>query len=129
MKPCPKVGQTLWLRRLKIYHGRHIEDQSLEPVIVRKVGRKYFSCSKEDHPTLLIEFHLDSWRQKSEYSPDYALYGSAQELADEIEATQLAIDIADAFVYGQNLRGLSLDVLRQIAAIIKGSNKAQSSST
>lgn len=42
-KPTPQVGQTLY--SLNIGNAARNCEQKLKPVIVRKVGRKYFECS------------------------------------------------------------------------------------
>jgi len=64
-----------------------------------------------------IQFHLDSWRQVTEYSPDYLLYESEQEYYDLREKERLAALLRQEFnYYGQS--PFSLETLRQVKEII-----------
>lgn len=112
----PKVGQILY--RLNIGNNARHVPQVLTPVIVSKVGRKYFTVRRYDGPyTAESEHHIDNWYERTEYSADYALYESEQAWADEKEARAICQHIAEAFRYGDNRRNLSIEVLRDMKRI------------
>lgn len=113
MKP-PTVGQRLFSLNVGNY-ARNTE-QKLTPVIVSKVGRKYFTCKREDYH-LETQYHLEDWREKTEYCVNSALYESEQAWEDEKEAAQLCKQIHQAFEYGRN-PNLPVSTLRQIAALL-----------
>ena len=115
MKEKPKVGETLWMLRENI-NGRQADtnDRKLTPVNVVKVGRKYFTV---DDCVFQIEFHLDSWRENSEFGSHRRLYRDAQEWQDEKELIALHNNIKREFGgYGKPAQ--TLEQLRQIAAIL-----------
>jgi len=115
MKTKPTVGQKLY--SLNIGNAARNREQILTPVIVRKVGRKYFSASSEASPTLITEYTLEAWEEKTEYCRNSRLFENPQEWLDEKEATDITAAIRKAFdVY--NRPAFDLETLRKIAAII-----------
>lgn len=116
MKPIPIVGQTLY--SLNVNNAARDKEQKLTPVTVTKVGRKYFACRPIDSTWRETQYSIETWREKTKYSPDSQLYVSPQELEDEKEAANISKEIQKAFEYGYNRRDVSLDALRQIKAII-----------
>lgn len=90
--------------------------QKLTPVIVLSVGKKYFTCAPSDMPNCETQFHLDDWRQKTDYCQDQKLYSSEQEWEDEEEKEAICHEIWKAFEYGSNRNGLPLEALRRIKA-------------
>lgn len=119
MKATPEIGQRLYL--LNINNAARYSPKSLTPVKVVSVGRKYFKVATDDQWKIESEFHLDSWRQKTECSPDAALYESEQALADERECDDLRKQIREAFQYGRSPL-LTLSALREIAKLIHDSH-------
>ena len=118
MKRKPVVGETLY--RLNIGNAARVREQKLVPVEVKKVGRKYFKCGlKSEDEWQWVEYHLDTWKQKSKYFAGYCLYETEQEYLDEVEHGQLHRVIRENF-NGSNLFGnnMTLSQLRRIAAII-----------
>lgn len=112
-KPIPTVGQTLYsLNTGNAHRGR---PQVLTPVIVKSVGRKYFSAGDPKY-NISTQYHLDDWREKTEYGHDSKVYASAQEWEDEKEAQALSDRIRKHFQYGQS--GLPLSSLRTIAEFL-----------
>ena len=110
MKRKPILNETLFLERCR--NWRH--EGPLIQVIVSKVGRKYFTCKMDWRE---IQFHLDSWRQVTEYSPDCLLYETEQEHSDLREKERLAALLRQEFnYYGSS--PFSLETLRQIKEII-----------
>lgn len=115
MKPIPQVGQTLY--SLNVGNSARNVQQILTPVIVRKVGRKYFECSKKLDDYFVTQYHLDTWREKTEYTPDSELYENPQDWEDQNAAVKIAAEIRDHF--SRHYRPvLPLDKLRQIRDII-----------
>jgi hypothetical protein len=119
MREKPEVGQTLY--SLNVGNAARGCEQKLTPVIVAKVGRKYFTCSEEDS-WFEAQYHLDSWRQKTDYCASSQLYTSIKEWEDERDAAVICRKIVDAFQYGKNHLSLPLDVLRKIDALIEDDN-------
>ena len=109
----PKVGQTVY--SLNVGNAARHNEQVLTPVVVTKVGRKYFTVGEGWRAT---QFHISDWSEKTEYSPCAALYESEQEWLDEKESGDLCREIARAFEYGKNSRDLPLSSLREIGKIL-----------
>ena len=55
---------------------------------VVRVGRRYFECETLSR-SFRLKFHLDTWAQKSDYSPDYRLYVSREEWESEKRREEL----------------------------------------
>lgn len=61
-------------------------------------------------------FRLDTWQQKTDYTPDEALYESEQEYLDEKEGAEISKVVNDRFkMWNPNL---PIEALRQIKAIL-----------
>lgn len=119
----PEIGQTLYSRNTGSA-ARH-SPSILTPVTVIKVGRKYFTCApagQESHEWRHSRFHLDTWRQETEYSPTECLYRSPQEWEDEKEASAINEKLRRHFQHGNSK--LSLSALRQIASILQDAQGA-----
>lgn len=118
MKPKPKVGDKLFSLAInnaaRTYKSR---DHELTPVVVTKVGRKYFSASEDKHR--ITEYHLDTWCEKTNYSPNSRLYSSEQEWIDEKECHVICKQIGEHFMYGANKAGLTIETLREIKELIE----------
>ena len=95
MKPIPQVGQTLY--SLNVGNMARGVEQVLTPTIVRKVGRKYFDCSSEQSSRYVKRYHLDSWKEKTEFSVDSVLYADPQEWYDEKESVEITRMIRKTF--------------------------------
>lgn len=113
----PTVGQTLY--SLNVGNAAWSREQELTPVVVTKIGRKYFTVQEGSRTHTAKQFHISSWREKSNYAANAKLYETEQEWQDEEEARALSKTIYSAFEYGRNKTGISLSVLRKIMAIIK----------
>ena len=111
----PEVGETLF--SLNIGNAARNSKQVLTPVVVAKVGRKYFTVGAGLKET---KYRLSDWRQVTDYSPDSCLYEFEQEFEDEALSRILAGAIGEAFKYGRNIRALPLESLRQIYSIVFG---------
>ena len=111
----PEVGETLL--SLNILNTARNSEQVLTPVVVTKVGRKYFTAGEGLKEA---KYRLSDWRQVTDYSPDSCLYESEQEFEDEKEYRVLAGALREAFKYGRRTQWLSLEALRKIHAIVFG---------
>ena len=111
----PEVGETLF--SLNVGNAARNCPQVLTPVVVTKVGRKYFTAGGGWQAK---QYRFSDCAQKSEYIADSALYESEQEWEDEKEARVLAGAISEAFKHGRNTKGVPLAALRKIHAIAFG---------
>lgn len=123
MRPKPSVGDTLY--SLNVGNASRHCEPVLTPVTVLKVGRSYFTCAPvgSTFPYQQGQYHLDDWREKTEYSANSRLYASQQEREEELEAIKHADLIKKTFDAWTG-RKLPLIALRQIAAIIESNPPA-----
>lgn len=109
----PIVGETLY--SLNVGNAARDSEQVLTPVIVKSIGRKYFTVIGKYGWE--IKYYLDTWAEVTEYLADTYLYETEKEWEDEKEATELHHKIKYHFVYKKRL---SLDQLRAINKIMEG---------
>lgn len=114
MKKKPEIGQTLY--SLNIGNRARYGEQKLTPMVVTKIGKKYFTLENDGFE---VQFYLNSWKQKTNYCQDHKLYETEQEYSDEKEGGDLCKKIFDAFRYGENTSQLTLSDLRKIDKILK----------
>ena len=114
----PILHETLY--SLNVGNAARRVEQVLTEVVVVKVGRKYFTTSPKDSVRAWQEeiYHIDTWREKTDYSANSRLYESEQEYRDEQESSMLCNSIGKAFEYRRNSLGVSLDGLRKISEIL-----------
>lgn len=117
MKTTPKVGDTLYSLNIGNVNRRGTE-QKLTSVTVCAVGRKYFTCHPVDHSFFKTQYHLEDWREKTDYSPQSKIYTNQQEWEDEKESGEICHIIAEAFSHWGNRKKLPLSDLREIRAIL-----------
>lgn len=115
-----KVGDRVF--KLNIGNDYKYVPEELTEVEVLKIGRKYFTvvnvCSKYKHQYV---FCLDTFLEKTDYSPKYKIYETPQKLKDEKEERKLCNYFFTCFDYGYNRKKLPLESLRKIAFLIDGS--------
>ncbi len=94
MKRKPNIGETLF--DLNIGNHARNRPQSLTPVKVTKIGRKFFTCAPfgSNHET---EFHLDTWAEKTEHCRNHQLYETREAWEEEDERQRLSDRIKQAF--------------------------------
>ena len=124
----PVVGETLY--DLNIGNAARNTPQVLTPVIVRSVGRKYFTCSPEGYEDKRYEtkFRLEDWREESDYSTTHCLYTTEQEWSDEKEKNRIIEDIRRVFSGNflwerEKHLDIPLEKLRVIDAILHEGNE------
>ncbi len=112
------IGQKLY--SLNINNAARGVEQKLTEVTVVKVGRKYFTVQVSNQSFARAQYHIDTWREVTDYTPDHQLFETVQEYEDSIERTRLRNTIRKIFG-GFGANSLPLDSLRKIDAIIKES--------
>lgn len=82
-----QLNDTLY--SLNIGNSARGKEKVLTPVKVTKIGRKYFTVEGEGRYPRVTEHHLDTWKQKTNYSAECCLYPNAQTWEDQKEANLL----------------------------------------
>jgi len=113
MRLKPVVGQTLY--SLNVGNAARKTEQKLTPVIVTKVGRKYFTTGEGWNS---CQYHLDDWCEKNEYSATSVVYESPQCWEDEKDCMIIRDTLRNCFgTYGTRTN-FTLDQLKRISAIV-----------
>ena len=124
MKGKPVVGQTLY--SLNVGDEARGCEQKLTEVTVRKVGRKYFTCVESGYHHGK-EYHIDGWREKTNYGIGSVLYESKQAWEDDKESSIICKEIYSSFEYGRNNDNVSLENLRLISGMLGKKQKLKRS--
>lgn len=118
MKRKPVVGETLY--SLNVGNAARNCPQVLTPMVVKHVGRKYFTCGRPGASDYWdVQFHLEDWREKTEYSSNHALYESEQAFEEEKEAGKLFEEIKKTFGCYRRPEHITLDRLKRIMEILQ----------
>ncbi len=120
-RQAPKVGDTLF--SLNVGNSARSRPQTLTPVKVIKVGRKFFTTQKIGQEYFETVYHLSTWQEYSVYSANSLLYATEQEYADLAEETKICETISLGFQYGKNQYKLPLPILRQVNELIASNNQ------
>jgi len=121
----PEVGQTIY--SLNIGNAARWTEQKLTPVVVTKVGRKYFYISdpdKTDDVQLFEKVHLSNWVQATDYSECFRLYETVQAYSDEKERKEIIKIIRKSFDLYKKQK-FTLEQLRAIREIIEGDSEGE----
>ena len=114
-KQKPVVGQKLL--SLNVGNAARNTEQKLTPVIVTKVGRKYFTAQREGWNFGTV-YHLEDWTEKTEYSSNSCLYETEQEWIDDKKTSSHLKTLRNFFDYSGKANKLSLSDLEKIIKII-----------
>ncbi len=124
-KRKPVVGETL----VMVTCGNLARSRGpvCKPGKVISVGRKYFKVLKDEsvqYPKSAEEFHLGSWRQRTDYTPCYELFETEEQWRGIVESQEIRSYLRADFLRGdgQSMK-LSLEDLRKIKAIVDGAGK------
>lgn len=110
----PVVGEILW----EVHTSRNFTNGY--KVKVTKVGKKYFSVASINALQFTKEYHIENWKEKTEYTPSYHLYETEQDWLDEVEAEKLQTRIQSYFnTYN---RKIPLEILRTIDKLLPQGN-------
>ncbi|MDR4910655.1 MULTISPECIES: beta barrel domain-containing protein [Bacillus] len=112
-----KVGATVYLKPVN-NAARYGRKDILEKNVLKK-GRKYFYVGNtgETETRRMFKFSLEDMTHVTEYSADWELYLSKQEIIDQEEKKKLIFDIRSVFDRWSSV-DLTLDQLRRVHAII-----------
>lgn len=109
MKTKPKIGQIVY--SLNVGNAARNREKKLTPLVVMKVGRKYFTAGH-------IVFLIDGWHENTIYSSTHKLFASEQEYLDTKETKEICVEFSNMFRYGNNVEGISIEALRTIKGIL-----------
>lgn len=123
-----KVGQTVYVELIGDASRGKTSEQCIEEWEITSVGRKYIKAAKKGYDRLFredtFEYRENYGRfvQKTNYSPDYIIYLTRQEIKEKHEKNRLFREIEQRFRYGSQ-RDISLEQLRAIHGILEGGNE------
>lgn len=100
--------------RARMYNEKQYSGKVIE------VGRKFFTVEFDGWNK---QFHLENWRQKTEYSPDFVLYESKQDYEDIVEFERLKRLMLDELK--KYAPSFTLTQLRQAAEMLGISQEAR----
>lgn len=115
MKRKPIVGETLY--SLNIGNAARYSDQKLTPVVVSKVGRKYFYADRINS-SFSTKYHLDSWVEATNYCANSKLYETEEEWADDKLKEKLLRLASDAFSVWSQKRDYTTEQLSAVCKIL-----------
>lgn len=114
------------LYSLNVGNAARRQNQKLTPVVVQTVGRKYFTVRVQgvtnDYND--VQYHIEDWREKTEYTANSKLYESVEEYNHAVAAKEYVRRIGEAFKYGRNCLKLPYHVLQQINDLIEDNKQA-----
>lgn len=118
-----KKGQEVFILIIEgSNEHRSLRNQALENRILRAtvttVGRKYITVEYRNWPPILFDIE-DDFRQLSDYSADYMLFLTEQDIYDYEERRTLFREIHNAFDCFSSEK-YSLEQLRKIKEILEG---------
>ena len=112
-----KLGQTVYLVP-GMYRNRDPKVLFVEGEVV-KVGRKYIEVIVPPYIHNRYQFYIDGLAQKTDYTADYRLYLTTQEIFDEQERNKILQRLRYAFDFGGTALSLTLGQLKQIDAVFE----------
>jgi len=118
----PAVGQNVF--SLNIGNDARNREQELTPMVITKVGRKYFTAQRPDDTIGYSgkQYHLDTWIEKTEFCANSRIFVTEQEWLDEQEINQINEEMKNLFSY-RSTQPLSLAALHAIQKIIEDDKK------
>lgn len=120
-----KVGQTVYVELTGNASRGKTPEQCIGEWEITSVGRKYIkACKKESgifrfETTFEYKENYKGFAEKTNYSSDYILYSTKQEIEEKHEKSRLFREIEQRFRYGSQ-RDISLEQLRTIHGILEG---------
>ena len=81
-----KVGQTVWIYLIgDAARGKNTDEERIEEWEVVSIGRKYLQAKKKNWNYGSVKFDItNNFRHCTNYSPDYKLYLTKEELLKEL---------------------------------------------
>jgi len=112
------IGQTVYLVP-SMYKSRKPGVLFVEGEVV-KIGRKYLTVIVPPYTHTHYQFCIDSLVQKTDWTADYHLYLTAQEIFDQKERDKILQRLRRAFDFGsRKASNLTLAQLKQIDVILE----------
>ena len=111
----PKVGEKLFLVDAGNRIRRGLGEQ--RECVVSKVGRKYFYVKETDDSWSEIQFYIEDWVEKTDFTRSYKLYENRQVWEDDIIAHKYRDLLRHTFDYGGSGK-FTLDQLQKAAEIL-----------
>jgi hypothetical protein len=105
-----EVGQTVYLKPENLGNA-YRRDKSIKETIIEKIGRKYVTLKNYG------QFEIETGKQKTEYSSDYKLYETKEEIESLLEIEDLTYRIKSE-ILKTNKIDASLENLRKIALLL-----------
>lgn len=94
-----KVGQAVWIELTGGAKRGRTEDELIQKWVVTSVGRKYIKAKRHPDLTREVAFEFNACRgsfvEKSNYSPDFILHSTKQEIEDKLERNRLFKEIRE----------------------------------
>ena len=109
-----KVGDTVAIRQISRRNPRTHSASLLA------IGNKYFTVNLFGRE---LKFHKDTGFEHTDYSPDYQLFATMQDIKDAEQKEQLESKLRSLSF--RDARALSLDQLKRIAAILDENQKPE----
>lgn len=107
-------GQVVFVKKVGNAARWRKEDELVEEEIVERVGKKYFYLQGfRNH-----KFSIEEMRDISDYTSDFYVYLTMQEIKDEAEYALKVKEISKVFDHYGRV-DLSLEVIRQLHDILK----------
>ncbi len=121
MKIKAKPGDTVYLSPTRD-NARSVGTDTIVTGAITKVGRKYITVTYREQG---LRFDKETLQQETDYSPDWELYFSEQDVIDARVAKELRVELWKFFSQPYDgPRSLTRDQLERIMAII-GENLAE----
>lgn len=121
-KRKPEVGETLYAS-YRGYYSKNSSQLNLIPVIVTKVGKKYFYCS--ENGTRPVKYNINTWTEESAFAQTIALYENPKEWDDQKEWDRIKSKISYTFGTYRNCEEVSLESLKKIEEIIDSEQESK----
>lgn len=116
-----KVGQKVYVKLINnVARGRD-EDELIQEWEVVKIGKKFLTAKNGyiEYQFYKHDFYKNCLVQKTDYSPDYLLYNSLEEIKEEEKRIEKEDIIGRYFRSNFNLRELSNNEVNIIYEIVK----------
>lgn len=114
------VGQKVWIKLTgNASRGKSGNDLIQEWEVV-SVGRKYVTakCGWREYKFEVCDYNNSCLKQVTNYTADYHLYMSKEDIEKELEKSRLFLEVSDCFRNFGSERNFTLEQLREIKAII-----------
>lgn len=105
-----EVGQTVYLKPIRLSNA-YRRSKDVKEDEIEKIGRVYVTLKRRG------QFYINSRLEKTDFTSNYKLFLSKEELNLEMEKEDLESRIKNKFA-SFKLLNLSIDKLREIAKII-----------